>query len=69
MRSWSAGCARLTTQPGMTGKAGEMTVDEYFVGQEEARRIFDALCGEIETLGAVDEQVRAWLERAWLGAE
>jgi dihydroneopterin aldolase len=36
---------------------GELTVDEYFAGQEEARRIFEALRREIEGLGAVEVRV------------
>jgi hypothetical protein len=34
-----------------------MTLDEFFAGWEESRRVFDALCGAVETTGATDIRV------------
>lgn len=34
-----------------------MTVDDFFSGHEESRRLFDALCAVIEALGPVEIRV------------
>ena len=40
------------------GRAGaEITLDEYFAGQESSRRIFDALEGTVARLGAFELRV------------
>lgn len=50
-----------------------MTLDDFFAGQEEPRRIFDALSAAVEAVGPVEvrvtgSQVAFWRQRAFAWA-
>ena len=50
-----------------------MTLDDFFAGQEEARRIFDALSAAVEAVGPSEvrvskSQVAFWRQRAFAWA-
>ena len=53
-----------------------MTLDEFFAGQPESRRIFDALSAVVSTIGQAEIRVsksqvafaRTWMPSAYLGS-